>query len=116
MARIIREVAGHPGMPERLPILVSDRMAIIEPAFSYLLEVATIPGRSRAAETVRPSCFMGPRVQGLRIWIPRGNCVAPGSPGMRRLRAGSPARRDAAPWSRVAAPLGSDWPPASDSR
>jgi len=53
MARIIRAVAGHPGIPEGLPILVSERMAIIEPAFSYLLEVATIPGRSHAAETVR---------------------------------------------------------------
>ena len=53
MARIIRAVAGHLGIPEGLPILVSDRMAIIEPAFSYLLEVATIPGRSHAAETVR---------------------------------------------------------------
>ena len=53
MARIIRAVAGHPGIPEGLPILVSERMAIIEPAFSYLLEVATIPGRSHAAQTVR---------------------------------------------------------------
>ncbi|MDR3367707.1 tyrosine-type recombinase/integrase [Rhodoferax sp.] len=53
MVRIIRAVAGHPGIPEGLPILVSERMAIIEPAFSYLLEVATIPGRSHAAETVR---------------------------------------------------------------
>ncbi|HBO1345053.1 tyrosine-type recombinase/integrase [Pseudomonas aeruginosa] len=53
MARIIRAVAGHPGIPEGLPILVSERMAIIEPAFSYLLEVATISGRSHAAETVR---------------------------------------------------------------
>jgi site-specific recombinase XerD len=53
MARIIRAVAGHPGIPEGHPILVSDHMAIIEPAFCYLLEVATIPGRSHAAQTVR---------------------------------------------------------------
>src|SRR5258705_762999 len=53
MARIIRAVAGHPGIPDGLPILVSERMTIIEPAFSYLLEVATIPGRSHAAQTVR---------------------------------------------------------------
>jgi len=53
MARIIRAVADHPGIPEGLPILLSDRMAIIEPAFAYLLELATIPGRSHAVETVR---------------------------------------------------------------
>jgi hypothetical protein len=28
-------------------------MAIIEPALAYLLQLATIPGRSHAAETVR---------------------------------------------------------------
>lgn len=53
MARIIRAIAGHPGIPQDFPVLVSDRMAIIEPAFSYLLEVATVPGRSHAPETVR---------------------------------------------------------------
>ncbi len=53
MTRIIRAVAGHLGIPEGFPILVSDDMAIVEPAFAYLLEAATIPGRSHAAETVR---------------------------------------------------------------
>ncbi|CAE6959064.1 hypothetical protein [Paraburkholderia domus] len=37
MARIIRAVDGHPGIPEGLPIVFWDRMASIEPAFSYLL-------------------------------------------------------------------------------
>ncbi|AME27364.1 tyrosine-type recombinase/integrase [Burkholderia sp. PAMC 26561] len=53
MARIIRAAACNPGIPAGFPILLSDRMAIIEPAFSYLFELATIPGRSHAAETVR---------------------------------------------------------------
>lgn len=53
MARTIRAIAGHSGIPEGLPILVTDHMAIIEPAFCYLLEIATVPGRSHAAQTVR---------------------------------------------------------------
>ena len=53
MAKIIRAAAGHPFIPEGLPILVTEHMSIIEPAFAYLLELATIPGRTHAAQTVR---------------------------------------------------------------
>jgi site-specific recombinase XerD len=53
VATIVRAVAGVPGIPPGFPILLDDRMAIIEPAFAYLIEHATILGRSRAAETVR---------------------------------------------------------------
>jgi integrase/recombinase XerD len=53
VARIIKAAMGHPEIPAGFPILVSERMAIIEPAFAYLLELATVPGRSHAAETVR---------------------------------------------------------------
>jgi site-specific recombinase XerD len=50
---IVRAVAGVPGIPARFPILLDGGMAIIEPAFAYLIEHATVLGRSRAAETVR---------------------------------------------------------------
>jgi integrase/recombinase XerD len=53
MARIVRALAGYPEIPADLPILVSEHMAIVEPAFAWLIELATIPGRSHAAETVR---------------------------------------------------------------
>jgi integrase/recombinase XerD len=53
MARIIKAALGYPEIPAGFPILVWERMAIIEPAFAYLLQLATIPGRSHAAETVR---------------------------------------------------------------
>ena len=53
MATIMRAVAGVPGIPPGFPILLDRHMAIIEPAFAYLIEHATILGRSRAAETVR---------------------------------------------------------------
>ncbi|RJT27749.1 transposase [Mesorhizobium waimense] len=53
MARIIKAAMGYPEIPAGFPILVWERMAIIEPAFAYLIELATIPGRSHAAETVR---------------------------------------------------------------
>ncbi|WP_247645087.1 hypothetical protein [Brucella pituitosa] len=44
---------GYAAMPAGFPVLSSERMAIIEPAFAWLIELATIPGRSHAAETVR---------------------------------------------------------------
>jgi site-specific recombinase XerD len=50
---IVRAVAGVPGIPPGFPILLDNRMAIIEPAFAYLIEHATVLGRSRAAETIR---------------------------------------------------------------
>lgn len=53
MVRIIKAAMGYAAIPAGFPILVSERMAIIEPAFAWLLELATIPGRSQAAETVR---------------------------------------------------------------
>lgn len=53
MVRIITAAMGYPEIPVGFPILVSERMAIIEPAFAFLIELATIPGRSHAAETVR---------------------------------------------------------------
>ena len=53
MARIIKAAMGYAAIPAGFPILVSERMAIIEPAFAWLMELATIPGRSHAAETIR---------------------------------------------------------------
>ena len=53
MVRIIKAATGYAAIPAGFPILVSERMAIIEPAFSWLMELATVPGRSHAAETVR---------------------------------------------------------------
>src|SRR5205807_1468827 len=49
VARIVRALAGHPEIPADFPLLVSESMAILEPAFAWLLELATIPGRSHAA-------------------------------------------------------------------
>lgn len=53
MARLVRALPGHGDIPTGLPVLVDARMRIIEPAFAYLLELATIPGRSHATETIR---------------------------------------------------------------
>ena len=53
MARIIRALPGYGDIPAHFPVIVDDGMAIIEPAFAYLHELATIPGRSHAAETIR---------------------------------------------------------------
>jgi hypothetical protein len=53
MVRIIRAAMGYAAIPAGYPILMSERMAIIEPAFAWLVELATIPGRSHAAETIR---------------------------------------------------------------
>ena len=53
MAMIVRAAEGVPGIPESFPILFDDDMAIIEAAFAYLIEHATVLGRSHAAETVR---------------------------------------------------------------
>jgi integrase len=53
MVRIIRAAMGYAAIPAGFPILVSERMAIIKPAFAWLAELATIPGRSHAAETIR---------------------------------------------------------------
>jgi integrase/recombinase XerD len=53
LARIIPAAAGYPEIPIGFPILISNGMAIIEPAFAWLLGLATIPGRSHAAESIR---------------------------------------------------------------
>jgi integrase/recombinase XerD len=53
MAVIIRTVDGHAGIPAGFPILLTDRMVIIEPAFAFLLELVTVPGRSHSPETLR---------------------------------------------------------------
>ena len=53
MARIVPAAGGHGDIPTGFPILVSERMAIIEPAFAYLIELAIIPGRSHARDTLR---------------------------------------------------------------
>jgi hypothetical protein len=45
MAAIIRAIDGYAGIPAGFPILLSDGMAIIEPAFAFLIELATVPGR-----------------------------------------------------------------------
>jgi site-specific recombinase XerD len=50
---IVRAADGVPGVPHGFLILLDDQMTIIEAAFAYLIEHATILGRSRAAETVR---------------------------------------------------------------
>jgi site-specific recombinase XerD len=53
MAIIVRAVDGVSGIPAGFPILLDDGMAIIEPAFAFLLELATVPGRSHSPETLR---------------------------------------------------------------
>lgn len=53
MVSVIRAVAGEPSIPAGFPILFDANMAIIEPAFAWLMEHAVIRGRSRAADTVR---------------------------------------------------------------
>ena len=53
MAIIVRAVDGASGIPAGFPILVDDKMAIIEAAFAFLLELATVPGRSHSPETLR---------------------------------------------------------------
>jgi hypothetical protein len=51
--RIVRALAGYPEILLHFPILVSASMAINEPAFAWLIELATIPGRSHSVETIR---------------------------------------------------------------
>ncbi len=51
MAIIIRAAPGQPGIPTNFPILLTDEMRIVEPAFAYLLDQAELHAHS--AETVR---------------------------------------------------------------
>lgn len=53
MVSIIRAAAGEPGIPAGFPILFDAEMAIIEPAFAWLLDYATLQGRSSVSDTVR---------------------------------------------------------------
>lgn len=53
MVTIVRAAEGHAGIPANFPILLTDRMEIIEPAFEYLHEVATLYGRTHSRETLR---------------------------------------------------------------
>jgi hypothetical protein len=46
MAIIVRAVDGVSDIPVGFPILLDKNMAIIESAFAFLLELATVPGRS----------------------------------------------------------------------
>ena len=52
MARIITAIDGCPEILEGFPIVVSERMAIIEPVFAFLDELAETPGRSHAPKTI----------------------------------------------------------------
>jgi integrase/recombinase XerD len=53
MASIIRASAGEQSVPAGFPILFDADMAIIEPAFLWLMEHAELSGRAHASETVR---------------------------------------------------------------
>ncbi|MGE4307063.1 MAG: tyrosine-type recombinase/integrase [Novosphingobium sp.] len=53
MVTIIRAAEGHAGIPVNFPILLTEGMEIIEPAFEYLYEIATLYGRTHSRETLR---------------------------------------------------------------
>jgi integrase/recombinase XerD len=53
MAVIVHAVDDVSGIPAGFLILLDDKMAIIEPAFAFLLELATVPRRSHSPETLR---------------------------------------------------------------
>ncbi|GLT00309.1 integrase [Sphingobium jiangsuense] len=53
MVTIIRAADGHTGIPAHFPILLTTGMEIIEPAFDYLHEIATLYGRTHSRETLR---------------------------------------------------------------
>src|SRR3546814_7408544 len=50
---VIRAASGVPNVPAGFPILFDADMAIIEPAFVWLMEHAELSGRAHATETVR---------------------------------------------------------------
>lgn len=51
MAMIVRAAAGYPPIPPNFPILLSNQMQIIEPAFAYLIEQAEL--RAHSPESLR---------------------------------------------------------------
>ena len=53
MVRIIRAAEGSDIIPEGFPVLVDEEMRIIEAAFEYLLEIATLRGRTASPRTVQ---------------------------------------------------------------
>lgn len=53
MVMMVRAAGGEPDIPDGFPILLDAQMAIIEPAFVYLLKHAIVWGRSRSPETMR---------------------------------------------------------------
>jgi site-specific recombinase XerD len=53
VVRIVRTLEGGSQIPANFPVLVSREMVIIEPAFAWLLMLATIPGRSHSSDTLR---------------------------------------------------------------
>lgn len=54
VVRIVRTLDnGSSSIPSNFPVLVSKEMAIIEPAFAWLLMLATVPGQSHSSETLR---------------------------------------------------------------
>ncbi len=53
MVSMIRAFSGMPNVPLGFPILFDADMAIIEPAFVWLMEQAELSGRAQASETVR---------------------------------------------------------------
>ena len=53
MVSIVRAVEGVEGIPAGFPILLDRDMAIVESALRYLLDLAVVPGRSHAADTLR---------------------------------------------------------------
>ena len=53
MFTIIRAAEGHSGIPANFPILLTDDMEIIEPAFEFLYDIATLYGRTHSRETLR---------------------------------------------------------------
>ena len=53
MVRIIRTNKESEDIPLGFPMLISEEMKIIEPAFGYLLEIATLRGRTASPRTVQ---------------------------------------------------------------
>lgn len=51
MAMIVRAAPGYPPIPPNFPVLLSNQMRIIEPAFAYMIEQAEL--RAHSPETIR---------------------------------------------------------------
>lgn len=53
MARLMRATEGSDVIPTGFPVLVTEKLEIIEPVFDYLLEIATLHGRTASPLTVK---------------------------------------------------------------